>query len=329
MSTKWWRLTISNRNSGVAIFSGIFRVVNNKINVFYNATNTSRNILLAEGISVSGKIIMGEEKTNSTDNVFLLGNNVTWSENHLSFNGFNISSIPGLNTSATEWNIWQSGNPKLSYKVGNTWTEFSEFLFTFTFTETSDPTSSASSVAVSNICFPANTPVETNQGIVPIEKLNSEIHTINNKPVLFVTKTVSFDKYLVCFEKDSLGKNYPVSKTITSKDHKICYKGKMIEAYKFCGHFETVKKIEYTGEVLYNVLMEDYSTMKVNNLICETLHPNNIIAKLYTSNVAEDLKNQLIIDLNEGIRSNNFGLYKKAVNRLNSFKINKKPVSKR
>jgi hypothetical protein len=118
--------------------------------------------------------------------------------NYLSFNGFIISSIPGLNpTSADAWNIWQSGNPKLSYKVGNTWTEFSEFLFTFTFTETSDPTSS--SVAMSNICFPANTPIETNQGIVPIEKLNSDLHTINDKPVLFVTKTVSFDKYLVCF----------------------------------------------------------------------------------------------------------------------------------
>lgn len=326
MSTKWWRLTINRSDSGLAIFAGIFRVVNNKIDIFYNATNTSRNILLAEGISVSGKNIMGNKATNSTDNVFLLGNNSDLHDNYLSFGGFNISSIPGLNpTSATEWNIWQSGNPKLSYKVGNTWTEFSEFFFTFTFTETSDPTS----VAVSNICFPANTPIETNQGIVPIEKLNSDLHTINDKPVLFVTKTVSFDKYLVCFEKDSLGKNYPSSKTITSKDHKICYKGKMIEAYKFYGHFENVKKIEYNGEVLYNVLMEDYSTMKVNNLICETLHPNNIIAKLYTSNVAEDLKNQLIVELNEGIRSNNFGLYKKAINRLNSCKINKKPVSKR
>jgi hypothetical protein len=324
MSTKWWRLTITNDNSKLAIFSGIFRVVNNKINVFYNATNTSRNILLAEGISVSGKNIVNlQNQTRTTDNVFLLGNNKEYDgimeDNYLSFGGFIISSIPGLNpTGADAWNIWQSGSPKLSYKVGTSaWAELEGVTFTFTFTETSDPTSS---VAVSNICFPANTPVETNQGIVPIEKLNSEIHTINNKPVLFVTKTVSFDKYLVCFEKDSLGKNYPVSKTITSKDHKICYKGKMIEAYKFCGHFETVKKIEYTGEVLYNVLMEDYSTMKVNNLICETLHPNNIIAKLYTSNVAEDLKNQLIIDLNEGIRSNNFGLYKKAVNRLNYFK---------
>ena len=27
--------------------------------------------------------------------------------------------------------------------------------------------------------------------------------------------------------------------------------------------------------------MEDYSKIVVNNLICETLHPDNLIAKLY------------------------------------------------
>ena len=39
--------------------------------------------------------------------------------------------------------------------------------------------------------------------------------------------------------------------------------------------------MEYTGEVLYNVLMEKHDTMKVNNLICETLNPKTSIAQLY------------------------------------------------
>jgi len=41
-----------------------------------------------------------------------------------------------------------------------------------------------------------------------------------------------------------------------------------------------VTKIPYTGETLYNVLMEKYGYMMINNLICETLHPDNIMAKI-------------------------------------------------
>ena len=34
-------------------------------------------------------------------------------------------------------------------------------------------------------------------------------------------------------------------------------------------------------ELLYNVLMEDYSKMIVNNLLCETLQPEHATALLY------------------------------------------------
>jgi hypothetical protein len=57
----------------------------------------------------------------------------------------------------------------------------------------------------------------------------------------------------------------------------------MIQAKYFIGEFENVKKIKYTGEVLYNVLMEEHNKMMVNNLICETLDPKNSIAKLYSN----------------------------------------------
>ena len=130
---------------------------------------------------------------------------------------------------------------------------------------------------IGNICFPANTPIRTNQGIIPIDKLDPEIHTIYNKPIVAITKTVTWDKYLVCFEKDALGLNHPTEKTIMSKHHKIYYKGKMIEAYRF----KNTKKVKYTGEVLYNILMNDYEKININNLICETLHPKNNVAKLY------------------------------------------------
>jgi hypothetical protein len=135
-----------------------------------------------------------------------------------------------------------------------------------------------------NICFPANTPIQTDQGIVAIQKINPNIHTINNKAIVDITKTITPDKYLVCFSKNALGTNYPTKQTIMSKEHKVLYNGQMIEAKKFVGKFSLVFKVEYTGEVLYNVLMEDHYKMRVNNLICETLDPNHYIAKLYTKN---------------------------------------------
>jgi len=134
---------------------------------------------------------------------------------------------------------------------------------------------------ISNICFPAGTPIKCNQGNIPIEKLNPEIHTINGKKIVGITKTVTQDSYLVCFEKDALQKNIPNKNTIISQNHKIFYKGKFVKANDFISNFKNVKSVKYSGEVLYNVLMEQPDVMIVNNLICETLHPENIVAKLY------------------------------------------------
>ena len=159
------------------------------------------------------------------------------------------------------------------------------------------------SIPLSNICFPANTPIETDQGIISIDKINPEICTIKDKKIVSITQTISIDNYLVCFEKDSLGLNYPIYQTIMSPEHKVNHNGEMIKAKNFIGHFENVKKISYNGEILYNVLMEDYDKIIVNNLICETLHPKNIIARIYKSNFSEDYKNKIIQKMNERIKN--------------------------
>ena len=138
------------------------------------------------------------------------------------------------------------------------------------------------SFPVSNICFPAGTLINVDQGRIPIETINAGLHTIRNKKIVDVTKTVSQDNYLVCFEKDALANNIPSEKTVISKNHKLFYKGAMIQAKEFLGKCENVHRVKYTGEVLYNVLMEEDDKMIVNNLICETLNPENGIAKLYT-----------------------------------------------
>ena len=154
-------------------------------------------------------------------------------------------------------------------------------------------------IPIADICFVKNTPIETDQGIIPIYKIDPKLHTINNKKVVAITKSVAEEKYLVCFEKNSLGENIPNTRTIVSKYHKVQNKkGKMIEAYKFLEFYDNVKKIEYRQEILYNILMENYEKVNVNNLICETLHPDNIIAKLYKNNYTKEYTNTIITFMN-------------------------------
>ena len=172
-------------------------------------------------------------------------------------------------------------------------------------------TKAQTNIPISNICFPAKTCIKTDQGLINIENICSETNTINNKKIVAITKTITLDKYLILLDKNALGINLPNKKTIISKNHKIYYKGKLIEAYKFLGHFKYVSKIDYNGEILYNILMENYDKILVNNLICETLHPNNIIAKLYKTKYSEDYKEKIIFIINSSIRRNDYKSYKK------------------
>jgi len=138
-------------------------------------------------------------------------------------------------------------------------------------------------VPISNTCFPAGTLITTNQGPIAIDKIDPNIHTIRNKKIVAITKTVSYSDYLVCFDKDAIGSNIPSEKTIITRNHLIYNYGKMLPAQDFIGPYINVYKISYNGQVLYNVLLETHDKMIVNNLICETLHPENDIAKIHRS----------------------------------------------
>jgi hypothetical protein len=168
------------------------------------------------------------------------------------------------------------------------------------------------------ICFPAGTPIQTDQGIIAIERINPDIHTINKKPIIDITKTITLDKYLIGFKKNALEKNYPTDNTLMSQEHKVYYQGKMREAKTFLSKFEKVVKVKYNGEILYNVLMEDYSQMRVNNLICETLHPDSTVAKLYTKKgkYTDDVRdNIIVVMLKECIQKKDYESYNRIIGR--------------
>ena len=132
-------------------------------------------------------------------------------------------------------------------------------------------------------CFPAGTPIQTDQGVTAIDQLVPGEHTLRGKSIIAITQTRPLQKHIVCFEKDSIGKNVPSQQTLCSKEHKVLYQGEMIKARDLADMCKNVKKVSYNGETLYNVLLEKHGKMLVNNMICETLHPENIAAKFAKS----------------------------------------------
>lgn len=149
------------------------------------------------------------------------------------------------------------------------------------------------------ICFLAGTPVLTDQGEIAIEKIDIKKHKIRGQQIVAITESIPDDSYLICIEKNSLAYNVPNRRTVISKDHKIVCEKKLVRAEYLIQYIPTIYKIPYNKQKLYNVLLNEYSTMSVNNMIVETMNPNNALAKVYSGNYTTKEKNELIKLLNK------------------------------
>lgn len=161
----------------------------------------------------------------------------------------------------------------------------------------------------SNICFYPGTIISTDQEKIAIEHINTDIHTIHNKPITAITKTI-YPSNLVCFTKHSLGYNCPNKELIVSDNHLIFYNNTFIQAGDFAAnkvkinnlyssrHSKGIRFIKNNNKILYNVLLDDHDVINANNVMCETLHPDNLIAKIY-KNTDTTEKNILMSYLNK------------------------------
>lgn len=134
---------------------------------------------------------------------------------------------------------------------------------------------------LSNICFLGDTSILTNVGLIPISKIDKNIHTINKKKIVAITRTITSDKYLVKFKKGSLKTNVPNIDTIMSKDHMVFHDYKLQKAKEYLKINKNVEIVKYNGETLYNILLENHDYVLINIMLCETLHPENMVAKIY------------------------------------------------
>ena len=123
-----------------------------------------------------------------------------------------------------------------------------------------------------SICFAKGTIISTDQGKVEIQNIVPGKHTIGEKAICHITKTISPEKKIVCVKKNAFGKNKPNKAITMSGNHCIkCEKGAMVKAKELVANNRNMKFVEYNKEPLYNVLMEDHNVIKVQNLEVETL----------------------------------------------------------
>jgi hypothetical protein len=134
-----------------------------------------------------------------------------------------------------------------------------------------------------NICFPAGTLVETDQGEVPIQLITSA-NTVGGNQVLEVTRTLNQSRKFVVMKKGALGPNKPSRPTQLTPNHAVMYRGRLTKAYKLvCLHgvgMITKPKMD----PVYNVLLGKEERgeivgfkgdMRVNGLVVETLKPEH------------------------------------------------------
>ncbi len=290
MSVSWYSINITvNSNS---VFNGYFSVNNatNVIQQFYNANAIGTNILYNYGLE---------------NNKFVNGNFTSYATT--------ILSIPSLDSTynATLWGLWTNtkGGPITYHLIYSTNPNLVGALngggnsvpgtINFITAPTTDPNLSTPPPPVVPICFPAGTPVLTDQGSIAIEKINLTKNTIRGKKIVAITKTTTLEDKIVCIEKDALAPSVPSQKTLISRNHKLFYNKQMVKAKHLVGKVDGVYNKKYNGEILYNVLLETHEKMLVNNLIVETLDPENIVAKLYNGNYTDEEKNNIIVNINQ------------------------------
>ena len=160
----------------------------------------------------------------------------------------------------------------INYNLINT-NYYNYYLETITFTP------------INNICFLAGSIIETDQGNINIENIDIKYHTINNNKIIELTKTILNKEKIICIKKNGIYENYPNIDTFLTMDHKILFNKKLMSALLISvniNDYERIREYKYNGEFLYNIRLEKYNLIKVNNLIADTLlEPSSISRRKY------------------------------------------------
>lgn len=170
------------------------------------------------------------------------------------------------------------------------------------------------------ICFRYNTRIVTDNGEKEISMIDCNTDTINNQRIIAITQTASTDNDWIVFERNAFGQNKPNRDLYVTEEHKLMYRGKLIEAskiYEMEGKTNHKIRKERNGELQYNIVLKTHQLIEVHGIQCETLHPQNIMALLYT-HFTESVRNTYIVNLSQSIEMGDKDEYSKIVKRIRS-----------
>jgi hypothetical protein len=143
------------------------------------------------------------------------------------------------------------------------------------------------------------------------------LHTINGNKIKAITQNILATNKIICIMKNALGDNVPNKLTCISPNHGIYVDNELIEAKDLIEYVDGIYYVPYNGEILYNVLLNNHGKMIVNNMEVETLHPENIIAKLYNEEKFSELhRNNIIEEMNDCYKTNNIHKFVRILNNL-------------
>jgi hypothetical protein len=132
------------------------------------------------------------------------------------------------------------------------------------------------------ICFVKDTQIVTSNGLKEIQNITSQ-DKINGVQVhSIVTSIVSKNTdQLVMIAKDALGKNKPDKDTTCTVFHMILDGDDWKQAHQLVNGTTVTRFSSPENTRVYNILLADKSwgTMVANNLVTESLHPENEAAK--------------------------------------------------
>jgi subtilisin-like proprotein convertase family protein len=146
-------------------------------------------------------------------------------------------------------------------------------------------------------CFTGEAKLKTDQGLIQIKDVSIK-NTIDNKKIKGISKTIWPMDKIVVIEKHALGHNYPSTKTKVAPTHRFLINETLQPIMNFINN-ENIYLTKYKNETLYNVIIGENETMKVNNMVVESLDPNTLIAKVFNGSLDASQKNRLIKSLNK------------------------------
>ena len=125
-----------------------------------------------------------------------------------------------------------------------------------------------------DVCLLEGTIIDTDQGKIPIERINKSF-TIKNYKIKVITKGLFSSNTMVKIKKDTFSINVPNKDTYITPCHSLYLNGKFVLAGRLVDKIKGIS-FETMAEKpkVYNILFDKWLVINANGLPVESLHPN-------------------------------------------------------